>query len=324
MKRIWQLIILIFMGIHGLNAQQLPIYSQFMMNGFLINPAIAGSDGMTSVSLTAREQWIGFNMAPRTHSASFQTRLLKRSYIIKNRSPKKKTFLPARTGRVGIGGFIFDDRSGIVNRTGFQLSYAYHIFVKNTQISFGLSGSAFQFKLLNENINTPGYDPYVESALRNVVYVPDASCGIFVTHSKFYAGASAAQLFQSRLNFGNSDFRSYKLIRCYYLMGSYKINMDENYELEPGVFLASPQNAIGEVDLSCKLFYKDNYWFGMSYRTTKAIIGMVGFRANRIFVGYSFDFSLTPIQMNNWGTHEVTLALKFGDSVRRYRWLNRY
>ena len=61
--------------------QQLPVYSQYMMNMFLINPAIAGADGYTSVNLTAREQWLGLPDSPSTQALSFQTRLLKRSYI---------------------------------------------------------------------------------------------------------------------------------------------------------------------------------------------------------------------------------------------------
>ena len=40
-------------------AQQVPMYSQYIMNGFLINPSIAGRDGYTTVNLTVREQWVG-------------------------------------------------------------------------------------------------------------------------------------------------------------------------------------------------------------------------------------------------------------------------
>ena len=40
-------------------SQQLPLYSQYMMNKFLLNPAVAGSEGYTAFNITAREQWIG-------------------------------------------------------------------------------------------------------------------------------------------------------------------------------------------------------------------------------------------------------------------------
>ena len=60
----------------NLLAQQLPIYSQYILNGFMINPAMAGHDGYTSFNTTARQQWLGFKEAPQTYSASWQTRML--------------------------------------------------------------------------------------------------------------------------------------------------------------------------------------------------------------------------------------------------------
>ncbi|MCK4750811.1 MAG: type IX secretion system membrane protein PorP/SprF, partial [Bacteroidales bacterium] len=49
-------------------AQQMPLYSQYLMNGYLLNPAITGHDGYTSFNLTARQQWLGFKDAPATRS----------------------------------------------------------------------------------------------------------------------------------------------------------------------------------------------------------------------------------------------------------------
>ena len=60
-----------------LDAQQLPIYSQYLFNKYLINPAVAGSDGYTSLNLTTRQQWAGYQGAPQTYSLSFNGRLLK-------------------------------------------------------------------------------------------------------------------------------------------------------------------------------------------------------------------------------------------------------
>jgi len=53
-------------------SQQVPMYSQYIMNGFLINPSFAGRDGYTTVNLTVREQWVGMNGAPSTYAASFR------------------------------------------------------------------------------------------------------------------------------------------------------------------------------------------------------------------------------------------------------------
>ena len=65
----------------GIKGQQLPLYSQYSMNRFLINPAVAGTEGFTTISLTAREQWIGFKGTPKTHSITIDSKLLPDSYI---------------------------------------------------------------------------------------------------------------------------------------------------------------------------------------------------------------------------------------------------
>ena len=91
-------------------AQQVPMYSQYMMNGFLINPSFAGRDGYTTVNLTVREQWVGMTGAPSTYAASFQTRILKNSFISKSTSVRKKIVKPTRGGKVGLGGYIFNDQ----------------------------------------------------------------------------------------------------------------------------------------------------------------------------------------------------------------------
>ena len=61
-----------------------------MLNGFLLNPAAAGSEGYTAVNMTAREQWIGINNGPGTYALSFQTRILKKSYISRMFYVKKR------------------------------------------------------------------------------------------------------------------------------------------------------------------------------------------------------------------------------------------
>ena len=45
-------------------AQQVPMYSQYIMNGFLVNTSFAGRDGYTTVNLTVREQWVGMAGSP--------------------------------------------------------------------------------------------------------------------------------------------------------------------------------------------------------------------------------------------------------------------
>ena len=120
--------------------QQLPLFSQYLYNKYLINAAVAGSDGYTSISLTAREQWVGYAGAPRTFSFSWQTRMLKKSYILRQTRVKREAFRPKSDGKVGLGGYVFSDKNGLIQRTGFQISYAYHIWLRKIKKAFDPDG----------------------------------------------------------------------------------------------------------------------------------------------------------------------------------------
>ena len=47
-------------------AQQRPHYTQYILNNYILNPAISGIENYTDVKLSARDQWVGLNGAPRT------------------------------------------------------------------------------------------------------------------------------------------------------------------------------------------------------------------------------------------------------------------
>lgn len=320
------LVAIMFLGLTG-SGQQLPLYSQYMMNGFLLNPAIAGSDGYTTFSLTAREQWIGFNQAPRTHALSMQTRLLKRSFIIKGRSVYKKRLKPSRDGRVGLGGYVYNDRNGLVNRSGMQFSYAYHIRLRQSQLSFGLSGTVFQFNLLDDQIwfHDEEIEPLVyDGSTRRVLFVPDANFGVYYLSYNYYAGLSVAQLFQSYLKIGNNTFDNYRLLRHYYFTAGYTFDLGNDFSLEPSILFKTSETWRPQLDINAKLYYRQDLWTGLSFRTGSSIILMAGFRVNQLYFGYAFDYTLSSIMKYSLGSHEVMIALKLGDNARRYRWLDRY
>lgn len=128
-------------------AQQLPLLSQYLFNGFLVNPAFAGLDGLSTVTLAAREQWLGLANRPMTHIVSFQTRILLKSFVKKNASARLRIMKRYTSGRVAVGGYVFNDRNGILDRTGTQLTYAYHIPMKKNSLSFATSFSMYQFSI---------------------------------------------------------------------------------------------------------------------------------------------------------------------------------
>ena len=54
------------------NAQQDPMYTQYMFNTQTMNPAYAGTWESVSFMVLARQQWIGLKGAPETYTFSMQ------------------------------------------------------------------------------------------------------------------------------------------------------------------------------------------------------------------------------------------------------------
>lgn len=311
-------------------AQQVPMYSQYIMNGFLINPSFAGRDGYTTVNLTVREQWIGMTGAPSTYAASFQTRILKNSYISKNTVVRKKIVKPTKGGRVGLGGYIFNDNNGIMHRTGLQLAYAYHLAVGRTDgipndLSFGLAMTAYQFAVNTNGLIYDKADPVMNSFDRSV-FIPDFNFGTSFTTSKYYVGFAMTNLLRGSIVVADSSSTRRSQLGNYFLTGGVKFPLSTDWILEPSAFIKASDMFFKSVqlDLTARIYYKEDYWIGVSYRTQDAIIMLLGLKYDRFYFAYAFDYALTDIRKQSFGSHELTIAVKFGESARRYRWINAY
>jgi type IX secretion system PorP/SprF family membrane protein len=308
-----------------IKAQLEPVSSMYSMNGFLFNPAIAGSDGFTTVSLAARDHMVGFENSPKTYVLSIQGRLLRRNYKIKKNLLSSEKTLSKRSGRVGLGATLFNDRNGLINRTGGSFSYAYHIYMQNTQLSFGLSLSAFQFKIAQNDLHFRDQtaEPLMNQDLSNQMFVPDVSGGAYVLTPNAFLGFSITNLFQTRIPLGAQNY-DYHMYRTYFFMGGKRFNEEDVYSFEPSFLLKGMEKMIFQADLQMRCYYHHDYYLGVCYRTGSSIGVLIGAKWSRMYFGYAFDYGLNSIQRYSYGAHEINVALKLGDNARRYRWLIRY
>ncbi len=309
-------------------AQQQPVYSQYMLNTYLINPAVAGAEGLTAFNLTARRQWAGYAEGPSTYAVSAQTRILKTSFRNRSRLIKARVRKRRPSGRVGLGGFVYNDQNARVRRTGMQGTYAYHIYMRDVQLSFGASVSFYQFSINVSQKDT--YSPDIIDPIigKNQKISPDANVGVMISTEKYYAGLSATALFQSSIQFGNSGNTNdaYRILRQYYFIGGYRFEPYKSpYAIEPSILFTTNEKFQNSLDINVKGYYKQDYWVGISFRTTGAMVMMFGARYQKFTFGYAFDQSFNDAStLGRFGSHEIMIGYKLGDTVRRYRWLNRF
>jgi type IX secretion system PorP/SprF family membrane protein len=277
-------------------AQQLPQYSNYMINDYVMNPAIGGTNDYFEGKSNNRYQWIGITDAPRT-------------YILSVNGPSKNL-------KMGLGGILFTDIVGPTRRTGLYGSYAYHLQVADkVKISLGISAGVLQFMVDGSKITLRDpADMVISSGLQSVV-IPDFGAGIYAysTDHKWYVGASVPQILQNRLKFfDNSTTSMSKLATHFYASAGYKFSIGENFKIEPSTCIKYVKPAPLQFDLGIRGIYKDKFWIGGAFRYLDAVSAMIGYTMQEnITFAYSYDFTTTNIKKYSTGSHELMIGIRF-------------
>ena len=188
MRRVTYIILFIIIaGSTGLQAQQMPHYTQYMFNDFVINPAIAGVYDYFQIRTNHRFQWVGLMDPPMTNSIGF--------------------YGPHSSLPMGYGGYIYNDVTGPTSRTGVTGSYAYNLAVTgDIRLSMGLSASIMQYRIDGTQLNPADVSDPAILSLVSTSYMPDAGLGLYLYSDKFYVGLSVAQLLNNSIKiFDNKD-----------------------------------------------------------------------------------------------------------------------
>jgi type IX secretion system PorP/SprF family membrane protein len=299
-------------------AQQSPVYSQYFINGFVVNPAMAGSDGTLKFEISARDYMLGVRESPRTFTASGNGRLLRRRTTVKNGK------LSSQSGRVGMGGQVYSDHNGLVNRIGLQYTYAYHIGLPNSrQLSLGLSAALSQTRIDADKLDFNDPEPLLKDGFGNLAYVPDAALGVFYKKKEYYVGLTVSNLFQRSVHFGELDY-NYVMYRHYFLLGGTSFRTGPESYIAPTFLLKATSNRMYQGEFSVRFSYRDDIWTAVTYRTPQIAALMFGVRCQKFLIGYTYEYNFNTIRAYSFGAHELCIIYRLGDTARRYPWQIRY
>lgn len=275
-------------------SQQLPHFSQYYLNDYLINPAVAGSRPYFEGKSAHRYQWEGITDAPRTYTLSVNG--------------------PTKNQKMGLGGYVFTDNVGPTRRTGANLSYAYHVKVSDKlKLGMGISAGVIQFMIDGSKITLRESDDDIITNGVQSVLLPDAGFGLYLYHEKYYVGFSAPQLLNSRVTFFK-DGRNPEgtLPSHFFFNGGYKFKLAEDFVLEPSVFVKYISPVPVQFEGTLRLIYQDKVWLAGTYRDKDAITASIGYLINNYFtVAYGFDFTTTNLRNYSNGTHELMVGVRF-------------
>ncbi len=280
------------------NAQQIPNFSLYNKNHYLINPAASGVTDMLPVSLSFRKQYAGFDQSPTVAYASGDMKV----------APD-----------MGVGAKLFNYTAGPLRKTGFEGSYSYHIALGTgeTKLSFGLSLLLYQFHLDKSQLAVEDIDDQVFMG-QDQMFVPDASVGTYLYGKKYYVGLSVPQLFQKNIDMKDAIIQQ-KQVRHYYLHGGYIFDAGSDFKIEPSLLLKFTESGIFQVDVNALATYKDMVDFGISYRSQDAMVFQAGFNLPepKLFIGYAYDLVLNGMRSHTWGSHEILLTYTIGNFITK-------
>src|SRR5664280_331478 len=117
MKRIILSILIVLFQLQ-LSGQMFPLSDHYVVNALAINPAFAGCQDALSLTTSYRDQWVGFNDAPKSYILSVLT--------------------PVFNDRVGLGLLIENNSIGIFKETSFLGNYAYRMKLREGKLALGL------------------------------------------------------------------------------------------------------------------------------------------------------------------------------------------
>lgn len=281
------------------NAQQDPMYTQYMFNTQTINPAYAGTWESVGFMLLGRNQWSGFDGAPETYSFSVQA--------------------PLKNERVALGLNLISDKVQYIKRLYIFADYSYLVPLnEKLNLRLGLKGgfTNYSHNLALHNILDPGDPSFIgeiDSKLK-----PNFGVGAFLYSKRAYLGFSIPRIVNSTFDNDFNNFSVESQLRHYFLIAGAVFDVGENVKFKPTALTkASFTKETGtpvQFDLSGNFLIKEKLWLGAMWRSGDSF----GFIAQWIFdkklrVGYAVDFSTTNLQNYNNGTHEVMVSyeLKF-------------
>jgi type IX secretion system PorP/SprF family membrane protein len=271
-------------------AQQDPLFSQYMFNKLLVNPAYAGSRETFTVDVLNRIQWVGIDGAPRTMTLAAHS-------ILGN-------------NKVGLGGYVYRDELGPTINQGAMATYSYRIQTQKGWFSFGIQGGIKHFNFDWNAIQTeyPDYIFYPKDVQR---ITPDLNLGFYYYTQRFFLGLSSKQMLENEYGIaeyeGKTSFS--RLARHFYAMTGFAMPINDKMVFRPSMMAKYVNNAPVQFDFNASILFGDIFWVGVAYRTEKAVIMLTELTiAKGIRLGYSFDLYLNELQLHNKGSHEFRLG----------------
>jgi type IX secretion system PorP/SprF family membrane protein len=271
------------------NAQQTSLFTQYMFNGLVINPAYTGTHGNMTATAAYRSQWTRLKGAPQTQVASLHS--------------------PIKFSRSSAGALLTHDQAGVTHQYTLYGTYAYYIPVSaKGKISVGgqVGMSYYQSNRTDANIVTNGNQPDPTYMTNDSRFMPNLGVGAYYYTKRTYVGLSVPTIINNKWNHG--DLNGARQARHYFLSAGHVMDIAAHVKFKPNVLLKWEEGGPFQYDLNANFLFAEVLWVGVSYRMKDSVDGLLEFVINnQMHVGYSYGFPINALATTQSGTHEFVL-----------------
>lgn len=317
-------------------AQQRPHYTQYILNPYIINPAITGIDNYVDLKISSRDQWVGLNGAPKTTYLSIQGPIGKSdyrtsatSYSVPGENPRGRSYWQNYTAadpHHGIGMTIVNDHTGSFNRFTLNATYAYHLGLNaTTNLAGGFSAGFTNVSVDRTKHDFTGggdpFDPATGSSLTSELNKlrPDLGFGLWLYSKNYFLGFSAQQIIPQKISFVDDAaiLNKGQLIPHLFMTAGYRFSAGDNFNIIPSVMLKyvkGSSNNNFQPEINTKIQYQDHLWVGGTYRYQDGYAAFAGLSVKNLFnASYAYDFTTTALNTVSRGTHEILIGFMIGN-----------
>lgn len=283
-------------------AQDMPHFTMYYIQPSIINPAAMTIFENINGAFFFNKQMLGFDKSPMVGLLDIGIPVAKTNFY---------------------AGFqASQDRIGVTTYSIFTGNFAYRIRLNMKHyLSFGLGVSA---KLTNANFTeAPIVNPVDPVFFQNAdaIWTPDIRLGAYYFSDNIYVGFSVANLFTNSLFFGGTsptaDIRVDGNDMHFYLNGGWQKKLGKSWKIMPSALIRLSPGAPVQFDINAMALFKEQFGFGITYRTTTTLGATLYYQLNKFLVfGYSVNVGLRFRDQANFTGHEAMIAFRIRNNKR--------
>ncbi|HEU4471386.1 MAG TPA: type IX secretion system membrane protein PorP/SprF [Flavisolibacter sp.] len=323
------LMLLVVLAANFVSAQQKPHYTQYILNQYIVNPAITGIENYIDLKASHRHQWVGLQDAPVTTYLTVHGPIGKKDYRttatsfeMEGENPRGQRYWENYTAAEphhGVGLQVVNDVTGPLRNFSAYATYAYHLGISpRTSLSggFGVGMQRMSLDASKLNFGDVTVDPAVYgSGVLNKTRL-DVMAGLYLYSADYFVGVSAQQIVPQRIDFSSGYIRPNegKSVPHVFATAGYRLLLGPDFNLIPSLMVKYINPIPVQIEANAKLQYRDLAWLGASYRRSDGFAAMLGLNvSNRFNVGYAYDYTTSNLNNFTKGTHEIVVGLLFGN-----------